>query len=265
MAIPTSGPPSSSDIVRLNVGGEVFATTYGTLASAGESFFTSLLSGRHKNTTDDSGALFIDRSPRYFSPLLHFLRSGVLEIPPGVSHTSLQREAEFYGLSSVVAYFKQQEEEKRKRETKNTAPFMKGVGCYVDEANVRALLFTSDKHLTLVVGEQAFTQAMVIQNHPQVPQEWKADTMYERSFAIFYNGHVQKGSYKMNAEGRGMVVTLPGSSGAANRHHLATLSPDSTSLCLTSFSCEGGSVKFDHQFCDHKNPHHFHLFKLQKF
>ena len=35
-------------------------TTYGTLAAAGESFFTSLLSGRHKNTTDDSGALFID-------------------------------------------------------------------------------------------------------------------------------------------------------------------------------------------------------------
>ena len=39
---------------------ELFKTTYGTLAAAGESFFTSLLSGRHKNTTDESGALFID-------------------------------------------------------------------------------------------------------------------------------------------------------------------------------------------------------------
>jgi hypothetical protein len=57
-------------------------------------------------------------SPRYFSPLLHLLRSGELEIPPGVSHTSLQREAEFYGLSSVV--FKLQEEEKRKREAKDS-------------------------------------------------------------------------------------------------------------------------------------------------
>ena len=35
-------------------------TTYGTLSSAGDSFFTSLFSGRHKNTTDSSGALFID-------------------------------------------------------------------------------------------------------------------------------------------------------------------------------------------------------------
>ena len=39
---------------------EVFMTTAGTLLSAGESFFTALLSGRHENVTDSSGALFID-------------------------------------------------------------------------------------------------------------------------------------------------------------------------------------------------------------
>ena len=38
-------------------------TTFGTLNSAGESFFTSLLSGRHKNPADSSGALFIDSEP----------------------------------------------------------------------------------------------------------------------------------------------------------------------------------------------------------
>lgn len=42
-------------------------TTYGTLNSAGESFFTSLLSGRHKNTTDTTGALFIDSKPFYIT------------------------------------------------------------------------------------------------------------------------------------------------------------------------------------------------------
>lgn len=42
-------------------------TTYGTLKSAGESFFTSLLSGRHKNITDTSGALFIDSKPFYIT------------------------------------------------------------------------------------------------------------------------------------------------------------------------------------------------------
>jgi hypothetical protein len=256
-------PPRSSDIVRLNVGGEVFMTTFGTLSSAGESFFTSLLSGRHKNPVDSTGALFVDRSPKYFGPLLHFLRSGILEIPPEVSHTALHREAEFYGLKSVVAHFKQLEEEKRKREaTKKIRPVLKNVGCYVDTDNCRALIFTSEEHLTLVSGQQAFTQALVIQNHVQVPREWKADTMYERSYAVFYNTHVQKGSYKMNAEGRGLVITLPGSSGATNRHHLASLSQDCSSLCLTSFSCGDGSVKF---MCSHENPSHFHLYKLHKF
>lgn len=38
-------------------------TTYGTLTSVGESFFTSILSGRHKNPTDETGALFIDSEP----------------------------------------------------------------------------------------------------------------------------------------------------------------------------------------------------------
>ena len=35
-------------------------TTASSLLSAGESFFTTLLSGRHENVTDSSGALFID-------------------------------------------------------------------------------------------------------------------------------------------------------------------------------------------------------------
>ena len=62
-------------------------------------------------------------SPKYFGPLLHFLRSGVLEIPPGVSHTALQREAEFYGLNNVLAHFERLEEEKRKSETPKKSEF----------------------------------------------------------------------------------------------------------------------------------------------
>lgn len=37
-----------------------FATSSTTLLSAGETFFTSLLSGRHKVERDDTGAIFID-------------------------------------------------------------------------------------------------------------------------------------------------------------------------------------------------------------
>ena len=61
-------------------------------------------------------SILLTGSPKYFSPLLHYLRSGVLEIPPGVSQAALMREAEFYGLQSVMKYFQQLEEEKKKKE-----------------------------------------------------------------------------------------------------------------------------------------------------
>lgn len=57
-------------------------------------------------------------SPKYFGPLLHFLRSGMLDIPPDVSHTALQKEAEFYSLTSVVTYCKQLEDEERRKNEK---------------------------------------------------------------------------------------------------------------------------------------------------
>ncbi len=39
---------------------EIFATSKTTLLSAGESFFTSLLSERHQSARDNTGAYFID-------------------------------------------------------------------------------------------------------------------------------------------------------------------------------------------------------------
>ena len=69
-----------SKIVKLNVGGvsclrfgsvaesflccmlqETFATSPTTLVSCGETFFSSLLSGRHESEKDENGAYFIDR------------------------------------------------------------------------------------------------------------------------------------------------------------------------------------------------------------
>ena len=124
----------------------------------------------------------------------------------------------------------------------------------------------------------------VVQSYPQVPTEWKSDQSHARSFAIFYESHVKKGKYKMNTDGKvselqisasllafplpallcclqGMILTLPGNQGSL-RQHLATLSTDSTKLCVTSYSCSSGTGLF---MCQHANPNHFHLYKLHKF
>ena len=42
----------------------------------------------------------------------------------------------------------------------------------------------------------------VVQSYPQVPTEWKSDQSQARSFAIFYQSHVKKGNYNMNAGGK---------------------------------------------------------------
>ena len=60
-----------------------------------------------------------------------------------------------------------------------------------------------------------------------------------------------------------MILTLPGAKGSARvQQHLATLSKDSTNLCVTSYSCSEGAGLF---MCQHNNPNHFHLYKLHKF
>jgi hypothetical protein len=47
--------------VRLNVGGKLFATTFGTLSADRDSMFAAMLSGRYPVELDEQGAIFIDR------------------------------------------------------------------------------------------------------------------------------------------------------------------------------------------------------------
>ncbi|KAH3745618.1 K+ channel tetramerization subfamily protein [Pelomyxa schiedti] len=89
----------SSDIVRLNVGGRLFVTSVATLTCRGSSFFTGLLSGRMPSVRDESGAYFIDRSADCFAPILEFMRTGKLRLPPGMEASAIQDEADFYQVT----------------------------------------------------------------------------------------------------------------------------------------------------------------------
>ncbi|TSR87314.1 SH3KBP1-binding protein 1 [Bagarius yarrelli] len=60
-----------------------------------------LLSGRISTLKDETGAIFIDRDPSLFAPILNFLRTKELH-PRSTDVNLLMHEAEFYGITPLV-------------------------------------------------------------------------------------------------------------------------------------------------------------------
>jgi len=60
-----------------------------------------MLSGRISTQRDDSGAIFIDRDPELFRPILNYLRNHQLSFD-GANVKELRHEAEFYGIGPLI-------------------------------------------------------------------------------------------------------------------------------------------------------------------
>ena len=92
-------------IVKLNVGGATFMTTYSTLASHGKNALTAMLdnvnTGRVTSTIDENGFLFIDRCGTTFIGVLSYLRTGMIIAPPGITEKQLLVELDYYSINIV--------------------------------------------------------------------------------------------------------------------------------------------------------------------
>ena len=116
----SSGPSSGSDVIGLDVGGQVFYFTLSKLTSNTDStYFKKHLSVKHLddnvNYKDDKGrkVVFIDRSPTYFSYVRDFIvsQNGTLCLPSSSStapstdalalRKNLREEADFFGMESL--------------------------------------------------------------------------------------------------------------------------------------------------------------------
>ncbi|KAL6066985.1 BTB/POZ domain-containing protein kctd16 [Balamuthia mandrillaris] len=117
-------------IVKLNIGGVKYVTTGSTLTRNGPNFFTALLSGRIPSFQDQDG-YFIDRNGGLFAPILEMLRTGELEVPPGVSLTSLQREADFYSIPLPTASTNQQPKQESITEAQQLGGILQHEGVYL--------------------------------------------------------------------------------------------------------------------------------------
>ncbi|KAJ1421540.1 BTB/POZ protein [Ochromonadaceae sp. CCMP2298] len=96
--------PSPSGILKLNVGGKKFATTYLTVSNI-NGMLSAMFSGRHALAPDAEGYHFIDRDGTHFRHILNLLRFPTefeVDLPKGKLR-ELEREVRYYGLSEAYA------------------------------------------------------------------------------------------------------------------------------------------------------------------
>ncbi|KAM7226638.1 hypothetical protein CapIbe_022783 [Capra ibex] len=100
-AAPLAGRRTESPVVELNVGGEFYTTTLGTLRKFPGSKLAEMFSSPAKACLDAEGRFFIDRCGTYFGPILEYLRSGQL---PTQHIPEVYREAQHYEIKPLIKH-----------------------------------------------------------------------------------------------------------------------------------------------------------------
>lgn len=101
----SSSSVSSSDWIRLNVGGVHIVTTRTTLCKEPDSMLGRMFGSQWwpNSTQDATGATMLDMDARLFMPILNYLRLGTLVVDPSVSRHGVREVAKFLQIQSALA------------------------------------------------------------------------------------------------------------------------------------------------------------------
>ncbi|XP_066151716.1 BTB/POZ domain-containing protein KCTD9 isoform X1 [Euwallacea fornicatus] len=100
-------PMDNNEWVTLNIGGKYFTTSKKTLTmTEPQSMLARMFSDDNNlfcpSSRDKNGAYLIDRSPKYFEPILNYLRCGQLLYDKHINPEGILAEARFFGIESIV-------------------------------------------------------------------------------------------------------------------------------------------------------------------
>lgn len=95
----------NSEIIQLNIGGEIFYTTIQTISRESSLLYAFIL-GEIEVSKDKDGRIFIDRDPKYFRWILNYLRDGsLLTLPEPINCTlELLQEARVYRITGLINF-----------------------------------------------------------------------------------------------------------------------------------------------------------------
>lgn len=196
-------------MIKLNVGGRVFATLKSTLTrnntGDSESYFDGLLGGKFVTTVDTDGSFFIDRNPEHFQMVLDYLRMGRL---PEKATTAMLDEAQFYSLPDLVRQLQAMldSQEKKVVVAADAALFERFEGCYVPVTGKRAigaLAFEGDKVVVTLEGWENLCAFCLTDT---VPSIWGNDRAVATDYAAFVATLIKRG--KMSRSGQHVLIHL---------------------------------------------------------
>lgn len=100
--IDSSDATSSGNMIKLNIGGQIFQTTKSTLTKF-DGFLKAILESGIPTEKDDSGCIFIDRDAKHFRSILNYLRDGDIDFPDSEKELrEILKEAQFYQLEGLI-------------------------------------------------------------------------------------------------------------------------------------------------------------------
>jgi len=155
--------------VKLDVGGQIFATSESTLSNKKSGFFSAMFSGRWSINKEEDGSIFIDRDPLIFGHILNYLRGEEFPISKmgQIELERLKKDKEFYQIDS---------QELIEVERDSFDPLSCGPGIQLSENNLTAT--SAMRGYCSVVSCKGYQKGIHIwkvrTDHFPIPSQWIA-------------------------------------------------------------------------------------------